>query len=62
MKIALFSDVHANLPALKSCFKSMDEQKPDAVYYLDDSISFFKLTSVSLVVLVAKLAQTFSKS
>src|SRR3954470_3863630 len=36
MRIALFSDIHANLPALKACFKSIEEEKPDAVYCLGD--------------------------
>lgn len=40
MKIALLSDVHANLPALEACFKSIDEQQPDAVYCLGDLIGY----------------------
>jgi predicted phosphodiesterase len=40
MRIALFSDIHANLPALKACFKSLDEQKPDAVYCLGDLVGY----------------------
>lgn len=40
MKIALFSDVHANLPALESCFKSIEEQQPDAVYCLGDLVGY----------------------
>lgn len=40
MKIALFSDIHANLPALESCFKSMDERKPDFVYCLGDLVGY----------------------
>ena len=40
MRIALFSDVHANLPALQACFKSMDEQHPDAVYCLGDLVGY----------------------
>jgi predicted phosphodiesterase len=40
MRIALFSDVHANLPALESCFKSMEEQKPDAIYCLGDLVGY----------------------
>ncbi len=26
MRIALFSDIHANLPALESCLRSIEEQ------------------------------------
>ena len=40
MRIALFSDIHANLPALESCLKSIDEQKPDAVYCLGDLVGY----------------------
>lgn len=40
MKIAFFSDVHANLPALHSFFKDIEEVKPDAVYCLGDLVGY----------------------
>src|SRR6476620_10323266 len=40
MKIALFSDVHANLPALEALFHDMDEKKPDAIYCLGDLVGY----------------------
>lgn len=40
MKIALFSDIHANLPALQACFESMEAQKPDAIYCLGDLVGY----------------------
>lgn len=40
MKIALFSDIHANLPALESLFRDMDSRKPDAVYCLGDLVGY----------------------
>lgn len=40
MKIALFSDIHANLPALQACFKSIDENQPDAIYCLGDLVGY----------------------
>ena len=40
MKIALFSDIHANLPALQAFFKSVEEQKPDAIYCLGDLVGY----------------------
>lgn len=40
MRIALFSDIHANLPALEAFFKSVDEQKPDAIYCLGDLVGY----------------------
>lgn len=40
MKIALFSDVHANLPALEAFFKDVDAKKPDAIYCLGDLVGY----------------------
>ncbi|RKR84964.1 putative phosphoesterase [Mucilaginibacter gracilis] len=40
MKIALFSDVHANLPALEAMLTDMDSHKPDAVYCLGDLVGY----------------------
>ena len=40
MKIALFSDVHANLPAFEAFLADMDSRNPDAVYCLGDLIGY----------------------
>lgn len=40
MRIALFSDVHANLPALEACLKSIEEQNVDAIYCLGDLVGY----------------------
>lgn len=40
MKIALFSDVHANLPALNAFFKRVDQQNIDAIYCLGDLVGY----------------------
>lgn len=40
MTIALFSDIHANLPALEAFFKDVDSRKPDAVYCLGDLVGY----------------------
>jgi len=40
MKIALFSDIHANLPALEAFFASLETQKPDAIYCLGDMVGY----------------------
>jgi predicted phosphodiesterase len=40
MRIALLSDIHANLPALEACLKSIDEQKPVAIYCLGDLVGY----------------------
>ncbi len=40
MRIALFSDIHANLPALESFFGSVEEQKPDMIYCLGDLVGY----------------------
>ena len=40
MRIALFSDVHANYPALEACLKDIEMQRPDAVYCLGDLVGY----------------------
>jgi putative phosphoesterase len=40
MKIALFSDIHANLPALEAFFEDIDRRKPDAIYCLGDLVGY----------------------
>jgi predicted phosphodiesterase len=40
MKIALFSDIHANLPALEAFFKDVDTRNPDAIYCLGDLVGY----------------------
>lgn len=40
MKIALFSDIHANLPALEACLNDIDSRDPDAVYCLGDLVGY----------------------
>lgn len=40
MTIALFSDVHANLPAFEAMLADMDSRKPDAVYCMGDLIGY----------------------
>jgi len=40
MRIGLFSDIHANLPALESCLENMDAQNLDAVYCLGDLVGY----------------------
>jgi putative phosphoesterase len=40
MRIALFSDIHANLPALEACLQNIDQQKADAIYCLGDLVGY----------------------
>ncbi|MFB9054766.1 metallophosphoesterase family protein [Formosa undariae] len=40
MKIAFFSDIHANLPALESFFKDVDAEQVDAIYCLGDLVGY----------------------
>lgn len=40
MKIALFSDIHANLPALEAFFQDVDQRRPDAIYCLGDLVGY----------------------
>jgi predicted phosphodiesterase len=40
MKIALFSDIHANLPALEAFFADAEKRNPDAIYCLGDLVGY----------------------
>ena len=40
MKIALFSDIHANLPALEAVLADIDTRQVDAVYCLGDLVGY----------------------
>ncbi len=40
MKIALLSDIHANLPALEAVLGDIDSRMPDAVYCLGDLVGY----------------------
>lgn len=40
MKIALFSDIHANLPALEAFFIDVETRSPDAMYCLGDLVGY----------------------
>lgn len=40
MRIALFSDIHANLPAFEAFLRDLDSKKPDAVYCLGDLVGY----------------------
>lgn len=40
MKIALFSDIHANLPALEAFFEDVEKRKPEAIYCLGDLVGY----------------------
>jgi len=36
MKIALFSDIHANVPVLEAFFEDIEKHQPDTIYCLGD--------------------------
>lgn len=40
MTIALFSDIHANMPSFEAMLNDMDQQQPDAVYCLGDLVGY----------------------
>jgi predicted phosphodiesterase len=40
MTIALFSDIHANLPALEAFFKDVDSRNTDVIYCLGDLVGY----------------------
>ncbi len=39
-KIAIISDIHANLPALEAVFADLDAKRPDTVFCLGDLVDF----------------------
>jgi len=40
MKIAVLSDIHANIHALGAVWDDLETKKPDAVYYLGDLVGY----------------------
>lgn len=40
MKIALFSDIHANLPALEAFFEDVEKRNIDSIYCLGDLVGY----------------------
>ena len=40
MNIALFSDIHANLPALQVFFADVNQRKADAIFCLGDLVGY----------------------
>jgi len=40
MKIILFSDIHANLPALEAFFKDIEKREYDSIYCLGDLVGY----------------------
>jgi putative phosphoesterase len=40
MRLAIFSDIHANLHALEAVLRDIDAQRPDAVYCLGDLVGY----------------------
>lgn len=40
MKIALFSDIHANFPALQAVLADIDNRNPDLIYCLGDLVGY----------------------
>jgi len=41
MRIALLSDIHANLPALEAALHDVRRESPDAIYVCGDSIGYY---------------------
>ncbi len=40
MKLALFSDIHANLPALEAFFADVEKRQPDQIFCLGDLVGY----------------------
>lgn len=45
MRIALFSDIHGNLPALQAVFEDIVSHQPDVMYCLGDLVNFAPWTN-----------------
>lgn len=45
MKIAIFSDVHGNLPALEAVLSAIGKYRPDKIYCLGDLVNFAPFTN-----------------
>lgn len=45
MKLAIFSDVHGNLPALEAVLAAIDQYAPDKTYCLGDLVNFAPFTN-----------------
>ena len=45
MTIALFSDIHANLPALEAFFADVDPRRPDQIFCLGDLVGYMQWMS-----------------
>lgn len=45
MKIALFSNIHGNLPALEAVLCDIDKHKPDEIYCLGDLVNYAPWTN-----------------
>src|SRR5688572_13029752 len=40
MRLALFSDIHGNLPALEAVLAAIDAEAPDAIWYAGDFVGY----------------------
>jgi predicted phosphodiesterase len=54
MRIALISDIHANLPALEAVFADIDTKSVDAVYHLGDLVGYAPWPNEVVAVLRAR--------
>lgn len=45
MRVALFSDIHGNLPALEAVLSDIDKYRPDEIYCLGDLLNFAPWTN-----------------
>lgn len=60
MRIALFSDIHANLPALEAVLRDIDQRKPDAIYCLGDLVGYNRWPNEVVDAIRARLIPTIA--
>ncbi|MFN2469536.1 MAG: metallophosphoesterase [Gaiellaceae bacterium] len=56
MRIAVISDVHANLAALESVLSGLEDERPDAVWNLGDAVGYGPLPNESCALLRERAA------
>ena len=57
MRIAIFSDIHANIPALEAVLADIGSRHPDAAYCLGDLVGYSPFQTKSSSAFVAKAFQ-----
>jgi predicted phosphodiesterase len=60
MRIALISDIHANLPALEAVLADVDARSPDVIYHLGDLVGYAPWPNETVTLLRGRQIQGIS--